>query len=102
MVYYYSDKKRSFYLDFLFEMFCVKMSCFKGSSVSNNLIQEAELNKPCLGPKVFMNMVKAIGVRVNIEYIYYNAWESIEYIVAIDTFLFVGVQQTPMLKPGHP
>jgi hypothetical protein len=55
-----------------------------------------------LGPKVFMNMVKAIGVRVNIEYIYYNAWESIEYIVAIDTFLFVGVQQTPMLKLGHP
>lgn len=46
--------------------------------------------------------MEAIGVRVNIEYIYYNAWESIEYIEAIDTFLFVGVQQTPMLKPGHP
>ena len=83
-------------------MFCVKMSCVKGSSISNNFIQEAELNKPYLGPKVFMNMVKAIEVRVNIEYIYYNAWESIEYIVAIDTFLFVGVQQTPMLKLGHP
>ena len=55
-----------------------------------------------MGPKVFMNMVKAIGVVVNIEYIHYNVWESIEYIVAIDTFLFVGVQQTPMLKPGHP
>ena len=50
--------------------------------------------------EVFINM-EAIGVRVNIEYIYYNAWESIEYIEAIDTFLFVGVQQTPMLKPGH-
>ena len=63
----------SLYLEFLFEMFCVKISCFKQFDLRGRI----EQTRPYMGPKVFMNMVKAIGVRVNIEYIhtyiYYNA-----------------------------
>ena len=51
-------KKNVFIFGFSFEMFCLKISCFKQFDLRGRI----EQTRPYMGPKVFMNMVKAIRV----------------------------------------